>query len=67
MSKPLFRLNVTREQTELLLDLLRRTVAPAEKGLSVGNLWVQVIQGCKYYGIDVVPAPIVPPPTNTAA
>jgi len=67
MSKPLFRIDVTAEQTELLFELLSRAAVNAPKAASLGGLWTQVFKGAKYYGIDVIKAPVVPPPPDTAA
>ena len=67
MSKALFRIDVTKEQTELLFELLTRAAVNGPKALSLGGLWTQVYKATKHYGIETVPAPIVPPPMNTAA
>jgi len=67
MSKALFRIDVTQEQTELLHELLARSASPAPKAQALGGLWIQVMKALKYYGLDAIKAPIVPPPPDTAA
>jgi len=61
MSKPLFRIDVTAEQAELLHELLSRSMAPVQKAQALGGLWVQVKKAAKHYGVEPKPAPIVPP------
>ena len=66
MSKPNFRIDLSREQTELLFELLSRAMCPPQNAQSIAGLWSQIGKAMKHHGVQA-PAPIVPPPSNTAA
>lgn len=62
MSKPLFRIDVTSQQVELLYELLARAAALGPKATALGGLWTQVAKAAKHYGVEPKPAPTVPAP-----